>query len=142
MARRAPTVRAILSDANIQGQIRALFALLETDEWRPLWEPLNLTLLTFFDLDLDEEASDRVIWESCQRERVVLLTANRNQDGPDSLETTIRTQNQQDSLPVLTLANADRVVESRDYAVRVIARLLEILMDIDAVRGAGRLYLP
>src|SRR4051794_27337706 len=105
MARRAQTVRAILSDANILGQVQALFVLLESDEWRSLWEPLNLTLLAFSDLDLEEDAPDSVVWESCQRERVVLLTANRNEEGPDSLETTIRTQNQSDSLPVLTLAN-------------------------------------
>jgi hypothetical protein len=116
--------------------------LLESDEWRGLWEPLHLTLLAFSDLDLDEDAPDRVVWETCQREQVVLLTANRNEEGPDSLETTIRTQNQPDSLPVLTLGDGDRVMQSRDYAGRVVARMLEILLEINNYRGTGRLYLP
>ncbi len=135
-------MRSILSDVNIQGQVRVLFALLEAEEWRDLWRSLNLPLLTFFDLGLTSDAPDRAVWESCQREQVVLLTANRNQEGSDSLETTLRTLGQPDSLPVLTLADADRVMQSRDYAVRVVARLLEILLEIDTYRGSGRLYLP
>jgi hypothetical protein len=71
-----------------------------------------------------------------------LFTANRNQKGDDSLEATIRRENTPTSLPVLTLANAKRFEESREYAERVATRLLEYLLDIETYRGSGRLYLP
>ena len=47
-----------------------------------------------------------------------------------------------ESLPVLTLANAERFLQSRDDAVRVVERLLEYLVDLERHRGTGRLYLP
>lgn len=86
--------------------------------------------------------SDAVLWDVCQREQLVLITANRNADAPDSLEATLRARNAAESLPVLTLANPQRMVRSRAYAERVAARMLDYLMNIDGVRGAGRLYLP
>ncbi len=54
----------------------------------------------------------------------------------------MRAKNTATSLPVFTLANAERVFHSRDYAERVAVKLLEYLLDIDRVRGTGRLYLP
>jgi hypothetical protein len=50
--------------------------------------------------------------------------------------------NQPEHLPVFTIANPKRVLQSREYAERVTAKLLEYLLDIDYYRGAGRLYLP
>jgi hypothetical protein len=34
------------------------------------------------------------------------------------------------------------LLRSRTYADRVVAQLLDYLLDIDRVRGTGRLYLP
>ncbi len=48
----------------------------------------------------------------------------------------------EDSLPVFTIADANRVVNDRDYARRVAEKLLEYLLMIDGVRGAGRMYVP
>jgi len=73
---------------------------------------------------------------------MILVTANRNAEGPDSLEATLRSQNTTSSLPVFTFANARKVLNSRKYADRVAAQLLDYLLDIDRVRGTGRLYLP
>jgi hypothetical protein len=70
------------------------------------------------------------------------VTANRNDDDPDSLAATIRTEGAPDSLPVLTIGNIDRLMSSREYAERVILKLLDYLLDLDAYRGTGRLYLP
>ncbi len=67
---------------------------------------------------------------------------NRNQRGPDSLEAVIRAENQPDSLPVMTIGDADRVLEDRLYAEKVAERLLDYLMRIDELRGTGRLYVP
>jgi hypothetical protein len=134
--------RAILSDANIRGHVMALVAILESEDWRDLWRPLNLPLLAFRDLGLEQDVSDAVLWDVCQREQVVLITANRNANAPDSLEATLRARNTAESLPVLTLADPQRVLRSRAYAERATARMLDYLMNIDRVRGAGRLYLP
>lgn len=101
-----------------------------------------MVVLTFDDLQLSPETSDAIVWQTCQREQLILVTANRNADGPDSLEATLRMHNKATTLPVFTIANADRVIQSQDYAERVAVRLLDYLLDIDRVRGAGRLYLP
>ena len=72
----------------------------------------------------------------------MLLTRNRNDDGPESLGAAIRTMNQLDSLPVITLANADRILENKSYAERVAERLLDYLLYMDNLLGTGRLYVP
>jgi hypothetical protein len=56
------------------------------------------------DSGLQLDASDRAVWEACQREHVILLTANRNEAGPDSLQATIQQYSTPASLPVFTLA--------------------------------------
>jgi hypothetical protein len=99
-------------------------------------------VLSFPAVGLAYDSPDTVIWRTCQREQHVLITGNRNDDGPDSLEAVIRDESQPDSLPVITLANPNRVLQDRLYAEKVAARLLEYLMRIDEVRGAGRLYVP
>jgi hypothetical protein len=135
-------VKAILADVHLQGHLQALLARLESKDWREFWAELNLTVCTFGDLGLVQETSDAALWHLCQRQQIILLTANRNTDGPDSLEVTLRTHNTPSSLPVFTIGDAERVLHSRDYADRVVERLLEYLLEIDRVRGTGRLYLP
>ncbi len=135
-------MKAILADINIQGHLKALLSVWEGEDWRDLWSSLNLNLLTFPDLDIEQEATDEVVWLICQREHLILLTANRNAQGPDSLEQILRTRSTSSSLPVFTIANAQRVLHSRAYAERVAIRFLEYLLDIDRVRGVGRIYLP
>jgi hypothetical protein len=135
-------VQAILADANIQGHLQALLTVLEGPFWREVWASLALPLFTFRDLGLAVDAADATVWQICQQRQVILITANRNAAGPDSLEATIRTCNTATSLPVFTLADPGQVLRSRDYAERVAERLLEYLIDIDNYRGTGRLYLP
>ena len=48
-----------------------------------------------------------------------MITGNRNDESPDSLEATIRNENQPDSLPVITIADSDRVLRDRLYAEKV-----------------------
>ncbi len=135
-------MRGLLSDINIQGHMFSLGHVLGSPYWRELWQSLDLAFYTFPDVGLEENESDAVVWELCQREELILLTANRNQDGPDSLETTLRTRNGPHALPVFTVSNAQRLLASRDYTERVVERLIDYLMDIDKYRGTGRLYLP
>jgi hypothetical protein len=82
------------------------------------------------------------IWQRCQAEELVLITNNRNENSADSLESAIKVFNTPRSLPVFTIANLPRFKTSGQYANAVLKQLYEYLLDIDRVRGAGRLYLP
>ena len=135
-------MRAILSDVNIQGHVNRLYSAFIGSELNEIWETLHLPHITFADLGLDQRTSDADVWQLCQREQYILITANRNNNGPDSLEATIRTYNTPNSLPVFTLANSRRVLRSHDYAEKVAERLLELLLDMENLRGSGRLFLP
>jgi hypothetical protein len=135
-------VNGILADANFEGDLALLLRLFQ-EGWRhDGWEILHLTPRSLSDLGLQPDASARDVWEACQREQVILLTANRNDDSPESLEATIQQHNTPASLPVFTLANDQRVLRDRLYAEAIADRLLEVLFDIDRYRGAGRPYLP
>jgi hypothetical protein len=135
-------MRGILADINIQGQVDILRLILEGEYWAELWRDLSLRVYYFADVGLDADTPDAVIWRLCQQQELILITANRNEDGPDSLETTIKNENTARSLPVLTLADAEGIRRGRSYAERVVEQLLDYLMNIDNCRGAGRLYLP
>jgi hypothetical protein len=135
-------MRGLLTDNNIGGQVEILRIILEGEDWGSVWRDLALPVQSLADLGLAENTPDVVIWRQCQQERLVLLTANRNDDGPDSLEAAIRNENGPACLPVLTLADSERVRHSRAYAEQVVERLLYYLMYIDEHRGTGRLYLP
>src|SRR5437868_206508 len=80
---RRSMVQAILSDICIEAQVRVLVAILTGPDWQELWSSLNLRYCTFRDLGLAPDTSDADIWDRCQREQMVLITANRNADGPD-----------------------------------------------------------
>ena len=135
-------VNGILADANCEGHLALLLRLFQQYWRQEVWEFLRLAQVSFADLGLLPGASDREVWEVCQREQVVLVTANRNHAGPESLESTIQQQNTPQSLPVFTLANDQRVLRDRQYAETVADRLIEALFDIDSYRGTGRIYLP
>lgn len=135
-------VRAILGDVNLEGHIQVLLRVWQGEDWREFWADLNLVVLTFEDLGLAHDAPDSLVWQTCQQHQAVLITSNRNADGPSSLEVTIRDQNGPDSLPVFTIADAKQVPHSPSYARRVAERLLQSFYDIDNYRGTGRLYVP
>jgi hypothetical protein len=135
-------VKGILSDVNIQGHVFILVQILTSKDWKGLWEPLNLPLFSFQELNLAPDIGDDSLWEICQKEELVLITGNRNQDGPTSLEAAIRASNTLDSLPVLTIGTSKKVYSDRTYAEKAAAKMVEYLMEIDSYRGTGRLYIP
>ena len=135
-------VIALLADANIEGHVARLVSLMQTDDWRLFWDHLQIHAFRFADVGPLPHATDAIVWQTCQQQRLYLLTNNRNDDGPDSLETTIRTQNTAASVPVFTLADADRVLRNSDYACRVVESLFDHLLRIDSLHGTGRLFLP
>ncbi len=135
-------MRGILPDNDVEGFVKVMLAIWLSDTWRDIWNELELAVRTFAELGLSRESSDAAIWRVCQSEELVLITGNRNSDEPDSLEAVIRAENQLDSLPVVTLADLERMARNRDYAERAAIGLLEKLVSIDDFRGAGRIYVP
>jgi len=131
-------MRGILADINAEGILTRLRFIWLSSTWRELWLGLDLSVAHFATLGLAFDAPDPIIWRTCQREQLVLITGNRNDDVPDSLEATIRNENQPDSLPVFTIVNTNRVLQDRLYAETVAERLLEKLIAIDDFRGVGR----
>ncbi|MFN8491668.1 MAG: hypothetical protein U0350_28980 [Caldilineaceae bacterium] len=136
----APSGRkiVILINDNIDGYVTRLWDTLQVEGWLDLYP---ITMVMFADVGLPEDSDDRTVWRFAQAHQMLLLTANRNMDGADSLEQTLREENKADSLPVLTITNAARLQE-RIYREECAERLLEILLDIDNLLGAARLYIP
>lgn len=131
----------IMSDHDILGLANALFQRCRA-EWSEFFDDLDIRIVTFEDLGLEPDAADAEIWHACQQNNVVLVTANRNEDSDRSLEATIRQHNMPNCLPVLTIGNVDALRTESAYFNRTMERLIEALFDIDAVRGAGRLFIP
>jgi hypothetical protein len=126
----------------VRGFLGIIHSIWLSETWRELWNALGLSVESFSTIGLSHDSSDALIWRTCQEQHLVLITANRNADGPDSLEVVIRNQNLPDRLPVVTLANPQRLLRDRVSAETVAERLLDDLMDINRFRGAGRIYVP
>jgi hypothetical protein len=124
------------------GDVEPLIEAMQREPWTEFWNHLGLALYHFEDVGLTPTSADLEIWLRCQAEQLVLITDNRNEDSADSLGAAIRTYNTPSSLPVFTIGKLARFQKSNEYAERVVDKLLGYLLDIDRVRGAGRLYLP
>lgn len=132
----------ILADKNIEGQCSLLVHLLREEPRCEFWESLEFSTPTFADLGLDRTSTDWVVWQTCQRERLVLITDNRNAKEEDSLEEAIRALNSPECLPVITISNVQRFMHDREYAERVADQVLDYLLDLENLQGTGRLYVP
>lgn len=128
----------LLIDHNIEGQATWLWGTILAEGWLD-WATIRF--VTFEEVGLPIESSDRVVWRFAQQNQMILLTANRSMKGEDSLEETIRDENTVESLPVITLGNVDRINE-RSYRERCAARLIEIAIDIENSIGVGRIFIP
>lgn len=128
----------ILADHNIEGQASILRQMLADEGWLPL---LDLRFVTFREVMLSIKSDDRLVWRFAQAEGMILLTANRNMAGSDSLEQTIREENTPASLPVLTISTLKRFDE-QFYREQCYLRLLDIVLYLDDYLGSGRLFIP
>ncbi len=135
-------MKGILADVNTQGPVEDLIREMQGAKWVEFWTYLGLALFHFEDVGLRQDATDLQIWRKCQEKQLILITDNRNKNSPDSLEATIQQFNVPESLPVFTIADLRKFRKSRAYAQRVLEKLYEFLLDIDRLRGTGRLYLP
>ncbi len=132
----------IMADHDVEGHLQVLLSVWLSPQWIDLWTEAQCGVETFERLGIGEDASDSDVWQICQQREIVLVTGNRNAESEDSLEQTIRRLGGSTSLPVLTIGDANRLMNDRQYAEDVAARLLDYVRDIDVLRGAGRLYLP
>ena len=132
----------LLADEHADAHLRALVQVCNSPRWREIWTTIGVRNHGFSDFKLSPGISDLILWQFCQAESLLLVTANRNGRGSDSLDVTIRTHGIATSLPVLTIADERLMLVDRGYAERAGIRLLEILLDLDEFRGTGRLFLP
>jgi hypothetical protein len=109
-------MRGILADINVVAHVDASLLMWASDTWRDYWNDSGFVVECFPGLGLPDNATDELICRTCQRGGLVLVTANRNQRGPSSLETVIQSENEPDSLPVVTIANANRLLRDRVHA--------------------------
>jgi hypothetical protein len=80
----------ILADHNIEGQAVLLWGTLGAAGWLEL---VTLRLARFAEVGLLHTSNDREVWRFAQANHMYLLTDNRNMEGSDSLEQTIRDEN-------------------------------------------------
>jgi len=78
-------------------------------------ELLPIRFVTFKEMHLSINSSDRMVWKTAQSNRMILLTANRNMKEEDSLEQVLREENAENSMPVITIGDPDRFLVDRVY---------------------------
>jgi hypothetical protein len=128
----------ILSDHDIEGQAHSIIGVLGAEGWLDM---VDLRLTTFAEVGLAFNSSDRMVWRFAQENGMILLTNNRNMEGEDSLEQTLREENTPMSLPVITIADVGRLSE-RLYRERCAFQLLEIALEMEKHLGRSRVYVP
>lgn len=127
-----------LVDYNLDGYALVFLGLLTKQGWL---EFMSIQFVTFREARLSMNSSDRIVWNYAQENQMIILTANRNMKGDESLEEVMRKENTATSFPVVTIGNLDRFDEF-DYRERCVERLIEIILDIEHYMGAGRLFIP
>lgn len=128
----------VLVDYNLKGYVVLLQGTLASEGWLNL---LSIRFMILEEVGLAVDSSDRLIWQFTQANQMLLLTANRNAKGKDSLEQTIREEGTPTSLPVITIGSIDRLIE-REYREQCSARLAEIVLYIENYLGVSRLFIP
>ena len=128
-----------LIDHNLKGHALIFFGVIASQGWLDV---VQIQFVTFDEIDLSNDSDDRIVWRLAQEKQMILLTANRSMKGKDSLEQVMREENTSEYLPVVTVSNADRLLNDSEYRGRCVESLIEIVLDIDTYRGARRIFIP
>lgn len=128
-----------LIDHNLRGHAIVLLGSLTASGWLDL---IPIQFVLFEEVGLSIDSDDRVVWQFAQSNQMILLTANRSMKGKNSLEQVMREENTAISLPVITIGNVNRLLAETDYREQCVNRLVEIIVDIEAMRGARRIFIP
>lgn len=128
-----------LIDHNLKGHALVFFGAIASQGWLDI---VPIQFVTFDEINLSIDSDDRVVWRLAQKNQMILLTANRSMKGKDSLEQVMREESTPESLPVVTVSNADRLLNDSEYRGRCVESLIEIVLDIDTYLGARRIFIP
>ncbi|MEG5140470.1 MULTISPECIES: ACP S-malonyltransferase [unclassified Microcoleus] len=128
-----------LIDHNLNGHAIIFFGSIANQGWLDI---IPIRFVTFAQMELQINSDDRVVWRLAQENQMILLTANRSMKGNDSLEQVMREESTPDSLPVITIGNADRLLNDSEYRERCVERLIEIVLNINGYMGVNRLFIP
>jgi hypothetical protein len=128
-----------LVDHNLKGHALVFFGAIASQGWLDV---VPIQFVTFDEMNLLIDSDDRIVWQLAQENQMILLTANRSMKGKDSLEQVMREESTSESLPVITVSNADRLLNDSEYRGRCVESLVEIVLDIDTYRGARRIFIP
>jgi hypothetical protein len=60
-------MKGILADINVGKQRRVILTIWGSHSWRDIWKALELSVVSFPALGLSYDASDALIWRTCQR---------------------------------------------------------------------------
>lgn len=137
-------MRGLLADVNVHGHLPYLGFILRRLELWPVLIQQKIEFATFNELQLPNDVKDRTLWNACQERGWVLLTDNRNDDGPDSLGATLADSWRVGQLPVLTLSSKARFERDTIYAERVASDIAELLFGIahEEYCAQPRIYVP
>lgn len=128
-----------LVDHNLRGHAVLLSGSILNSGWLD-W--VLIRFITFDEIGLPINSDDRVVWRLAQSNQMILLTANRSMKGDNSLEQVMREEITSTSLPVITISDADRLLNNFEYRERCAIRLVEIVLDINTYMGVSRLFIP
>jgi len=129
----------VLVDHNLKGHSLILLGSIASQGWL---DSVPIRFVTFEEIGLSIDSNDRVVWRLAQENQMILLTANRSMKDEDSLEQVMREENTPTSLPVVTIGNADRVLNDSSYRERCVDRLVEIVIYLGNYMGARRVFIP
>jgi len=127
-----------ISDHDIELYVRILWAQFSEEDWLELGVA---ACHTFDELGIGVASSDRGVWLYCQSNNLLLITGNRNMEGNDSLEATIRELTRQDSIPVITVAQPEMVLDPA-YREDCAYRIADIVADLPNLLGSRRQIIP
>ncbi|NET58513.1 MAG: ACP S-malonyltransferase [Symploca sp. SIO2E6] len=128
-----------LVDHNFKGHARILMGSIASQGWLDF---IPIRFVMFEEVGLSNDSNDRVVWRLAQKNQMILLTANRSMKDEDSLEQVMREENTQNSLPVVTVGNADRVLNDSSYRERCVDRIVEIAIYTVNYMGTRRVFIP
>jgi hypothetical protein len=128
----------LLADNDVELYARLIWTIFSDHEWLDFgvagWSTLH-------GAGLDSNSNDRTIWLHCQSNAFLLITGNRNEEGPDSLGRVLGELNSASHLPVLTIGVPQRVVDF-EYRENCAYRIADVATSLDRARGSGRLFIP
>jgi len=127
-----------LVDHNLEGHALVLSGSLANQGWLDLF---SIRFAFLEEMELPVNSSDRIVWRFAQANQMILLTANRRMKGKDSLEQVLREENTLTSLPVITIGDADRVLDDPDYRELCVNRLVEVVLYINNYIGTRRIFI-